>query len=80
MPAMLIGSVLWLAVRLRWLLRHGRRGGRGADGAFRLRFSHQVAELFTCLSHHLLHRLRHYETTLNQRFGYWVAASGYRWQ
>jgi hypothetical protein len=74
---MLIGSVLWLAVWLRWLSRRRRwRGG----GTFRLHFSHQVAELFTYLRHHFLHGLRHSETTLNQRSGQWPSPSGDRWQ
>jgi hypothetical protein len=76
MPAMLIGFVLRLAVRLRWLRR--RRRWRG--GTFRLHFGHQVAELFTYLCHHSLHGLSHHETTLDQRSGHRPGPSRYRWQ
>src|SRR5215510_14370280 len=77
MPAMLIGSVLWLAIRLRCLLRHRRRGSRLGGAALRLGLGDEIAELFTCLSDHFLHGFRHCETTLDQRFGQWAAASGY---
>jgi hypothetical protein len=78
MPAMVIGFVLWLRVRLRWLLRHRRRRWRG--GTFRLHFGHQVAELFTYLCHHSLHGLSHHETTPDQRSGHRPGPNRYSWQ